>query len=304
MATRLQLSQDSISDGHPLAGSLPGMSASSVPSSLPTSSEPPSLLLQVRGVHKRFGENIVLAGADLDVLRGSVVTVLGRSGAGKSVFLKCLADVMQPDAGSITFDGQALESGDEGVRAGFRRRCSYLFQNNALFDSLTALENVALPLEQTTDLTDKEIRERSREALKQLELEAHQHRYPSQLSGGMQKRLALARAIVTRPELVLFDEPTAGLDPLRRNAVFTMIAKYQRQFGFTAVIVTHDVPEALIASDRVALLEQGRMHFQGTPAEFSASSDPVVTSFRDNTTDLRASLAAIRRGEFSLSEDS
>lgn len=302
MATRLQLSQDNISDGHPMAGSVPGTSAS-MPSALSSSSEPPSLLLQVRGVHKRFGENIVLAGADLEVLRGSVVTVLGRSGAGKSVFLKCLADVMQPDSGSITFDGQALESGDEGVRAGFRRRCSYLFQNNALFDSLTALENVALPLEQTTDLTDKKILERSREALKQLELEPHQHRYPSQLSGGMQKRLALARAIVTRPELVLFDEPTAGLDPLRRNAVFTMIAKYQRQFGFTAVIVTHDVPEALIASDRVALLEQGRMHFQGTPSEFGASTDPVVTSFRDNTTDLRTSLAAIRRGEFSLSED-
>lgn len=263
----------------------------------------PDLLLQVQGVHKRFGDNVVLAGADLDVPRGSVVTVMGRSGTGKSVFLKCLANVMPPDEGHICFDGQALDAGNARTRAEFRRRCSFLFQSNALFDSLTALENVALPLEQTTDLGDKEIRERSIEALRQLELEQHQDRYPSQLSGGMQKRLALARAIVTRPELVLFDEPTAGLDPLRRNAVFLMIAKYQRQFGFTAVIVTHDVPEALIASDRVALLDQGRMHFQGTPAEFSASIDPVVTSFRDNTTALSSSLAAIRSGLAIQSED-
>ena len=207
----------------------------------------PDLLLQVQGVHKRFGDNVVLAGADLDVPRGSVVTVMGRSGTGKSVFLKCLANVMPPDEGHICFDGQALDAGNARTRAEFRRRCSFLFQSNALFDSLSVLENVALPLEQTTDLGDKEIHERSLEALRQLELEKHHDRYPSQLSGGMQKRLALARAIVTRPELVLFDEPTAGLDPLRRNAVFLMIAKYQRQFGFTAVIVTHDVPEALIA---------------------------------------------------------
>lgn len=264
----------------------------------------PDLLLQVQGVHKRFGDNVVLAGADLDVPRGSVVTVMGRSGTGKSVFLKCLANVMPPDEGHICFDGQALDAGNARTRAEFRRRCSFLFQSNALFDSLSVLENVALPLEQTTDLGDKEIHERSLEALRQLELEKHHDRYPSQLSGGMQKRLALARAIVTRPELVLFDEPTAGLDPLRRNAVFLMIAKYQRQFGFTAVIVTHDVPEALIASDRVALLDQGRMHFQGTPAEFSASIDPVVTSFRDNTTALSSSLAAIRSGLAIQSEDS
>lgn len=261
-------------------------------------------LLQAQGVHKRFGENIVLAGADLDVPRGSLVTVLGRSGAGKSVFLKCLADVVRPEQGSIFFEGRALDAGNAKTRAEFRRRCSFLFQSNALFDSLTALENVGLPLEQTLGLSDKEIRERSLEALRQLDLEKHHDRYPSQLSGGMQKRLALARAIVTQPELVLFDEPTAGLDPLRRNAVFLMIAKYQRQFGFTAVVVTHDVPEALIASDRVALLDQGRMHFQGSPAEFTASTDAVVTGFRDNTAALSTALAAIRSGETYTSEDS
>jgi phospholipid/cholesterol/gamma-HCH transport system ATP-binding protein len=259
------------------------------------------LLLQVEGLHKRFGGNLVLAGISLDVPRGSLFSVLGPSGAGKSVFLKCLAGIEQPNAGRILFDGRPLQSTDPGARAEFRRRCSFLFQSNALFDSLTALENVALPLEQTTDLPDREIRARSLEALRQLEIENHGDHYPGQLSGGMQKRLALARAIVTRPELVFFDEPTAGLDPLRRNAVFAMIAKYQRQFGFTALVVTHDVVEALIASDRVALLDQGRICFEGTPAEFSASTHPVVGGFRDSAEALGSALAAIRREDHALS---
>jgi phospholipid/cholesterol/gamma-HCH transport system ATP-binding protein len=254
------------------------------------------LLLHVEGLRKRFDDHVVLAGVGLDVLRGSVFTVLGPSGAGKSVFLKCLVDVMQPDAGQISFDGRPLRFTDPAARAEFRRRCSFLFQSNALFDSLTALENVALPLEQTTDLTDNEIRQRSLEALRQLEIDGYCHRYPGQLSGGMQKRLALARAIVTRPELVFFDEPTAGLDPLRRNAVYAMIAKYQRQFSFTALIVTHDVVEALVVSDRVALLDRGRICFEGTPAEFSASTQPVVRGFRDSAEALGNSLSGIRRG--------
>lgn len=266
--------------------------------------DPQDLLLKVEGLSKRFGELEVLKGASLDVPRGRLVAVLGRSGSGKSVFLKCLVDVLQPDAGEIAFEGRTLTRGDVAARADFRRRCSFLFQSNALFDSLTALENVALPLEQTTDLPASEVRERSLEALRQLELEQHGDRYPGQLSGGMQKRLALARAIVTRPELVLFDEPTAGLDPLRRNAVFTMIAKYQRQFGFTAVVVTHDVPEALTAADQVALLDGGRMAFQGSAAAFQISALPVVRGFRDSTEDLAAALTAIRSGETLQSDDS
>jgi phospholipid/cholesterol/gamma-HCH transport system ATP-binding protein len=260
-------------------------------------------LLRVEDLHKQFGDRPVLKGVGIDVPRGSVFTVLGPSGAGKSVFLKCLAGVLQPDSGRISFDGRPLGVTDAAARADFRRRCSFLFQSNALFDSLTVLENVALPLEQTTDLSNNEIRERSLEALRQLEMEGHVDHYPGQISGGMQKRLALARAIVTRPELVFFDEPTAGLDPLRRNAVFTMIAKYQRQFGFTALIVTHDVAEALAASDRVALLDQGRICFEGTSAEFSTSSHSVVCSFRDSAEALGRSLAAIRRGEDIQADD-
>lgn len=262
------------------------------------------LLLDIEGLHKRFGDHAVLAGATVQVPRGCLVTVLGRSGAGKSVLLKCLAGIIEPDAGSITFGGRPLDKNDPVARADFRRRCSFLFQSNALFDSLTALENVELPLEQTADLTSKEVHDRSMEALRQLDLEAHWNHYPSQLSGGMQKRLALARALVTKPELVLFDEPTAGLDPLRRNAIFAMIAQYQRQIRFTALIVTHDVPEALAASDFVALLDNGRMCFQGTPAEFTTSKDPVVGAFRDSEEALDRTLASIRRGETLPSEAS
>ncbi len=279
------------------------MSATDTSSSAQPARTATDLFLDVRGVTKRFGDNVVLSGVDLAVPRGSVVTVLGKSGTGKSVFLKCLAGIVRPEAGEICFDGNVLNAANAAARAEFRRRCSYLFQSNALLDSLTALENVALPLESTTQIPNAEIRERSMEALRQLDLEKHRDRFPSQLSGGMQKRLALARAIVTRPELVLFDEPTAGLDPLRRNGVFEMIVKYQRQFGFTAVLVTHDLPEALVASDQVALLDGGRMQFQGTPAAFNQSANPMVCAFRDSAGSLRDSVAALRRGECIKSEE-
>jgi phospholipid/cholesterol/gamma-HCH transport system ATP-binding protein len=254
-------------------------------------------ILEVEGLAKSFGARAVLCGIGFSVERGSVFTVLGPSGAGKSVLLKCLANIEQADAGTIRFDGAVMDFRKNDARAAFHRRCSFLFQGNALFDSLTALENVSLPLEQTTNLSKAEIRERSLDALSQLELEDHGDHFPSMLSGGMQKRLALARAIVTRPEMVFFDEPTAGLDPLRRNAVFAMIAKYQKVFGFTALIVTHDVPEALEASSVVALLYHGQICFCGRPAEFSASTHPVVASFRDSPDALRSALAAVRRGE-------
>jgi phospholipid/cholesterol/gamma-HCH transport system ATP-binding protein len=238
-------------------------------------------ILQVHDLRKQFGDHVVLASVSLIVLRGSIVSVLGRSGTGKSVFLKCLAGLLKPDAGEVRFENGSVDV--------VRRRCSYLFQANALFDSLTALENVALPLEQTTRLGRREIAQVAREALKSLGLDRFSDHFPAQMSGGMQKRLALARALVTQPELVLFDEPTAGLDPPARNAVFQMIVQYRKEFDFTAVVVTHDVTEALVASDRVALLEEGRIYFEGTPAEFVASSDCIARSFGDNKVTVRTS---------------
>jgi phospholipid/cholesterol/gamma-HCH transport system ATP-binding protein len=255
--------------------------------------------LEVEGLEKGFDGNAVLKGVDLRVPRGSIFTVLGPSGTGKSVLLKCIGNILAPDSGRIVFEGRPLR--DPAAREDFRKRCSFLFQGNALFDSLTALENVALPLEQTTSLDKVEIFKRSLKALHQLEMKDFADRYPGRLSGGMQKRLALARAIVTQPEIVLFDEPTAGLDPLRRNAVFSMIAKYQRRFRFTALVVTHDVPEALAVSDHVALLNQGRIAFEGTPAAFAASSESGIALFRDSVEALRQSLAAIRSEQPAIS---
>ena len=255
-----------------------------------------NFLLEVDYLHKRFGPHSVLRGVSLGVPRGTLFTVLGQSGAGKSVLLKCLANIEKPENGRISFDGRTLDFRNHAARDSFRRRCSFLFQGNALFDSLTALRNVALPLEQTTSLGRGEIRVRALEALEQLELSDYVNHYPGMLSGGMQKRLALARAIVTQPEMVFFDEPTAGLDPLRRNAVFAMIAKYQALFGFTALIVTHDIVEALVASDRVALLHQGEICFCGTPDEFASSAHPVVQSFRDSPAALRSTLDGLRCG--------
>lgn len=253
-------------------------------------------ILKVEGLKKSFGPQTVLSGLNLQVRRGSLVSVLGPSGVGKSVFVKCLAGVIEPDSGQVYFDGKPLYGTEPEVRKDFRSRSSLLFQSNALFDSMTALENVALPLEQTTRLSDKEIHEKAMEALRQLELDTFCDRYPSQLSGGMQKRLALARAVVTKPELVLFDEPTAGLDPLRRNSVFTMIARYQRQFNFTAVVVTHDVPEALVCSDRVAMLESGGICFEGTPQEFRESTSDSVRKFRDSNEALAEEISRVRSG--------
>ncbi len=263
--------------------------------------QPP--LLEVRGLRKQFGDHVVLEHVSLTVPRGNVVAIIGKSGTGKSVFLKCLAGILKPEAGEMFFDGQPLGDGDDESRAAFRRRCSYLFQSNALLDSLTARENVALPLEQTTLMPKKEIAERVKHALDRLELGGDAHRYPGQMSGGMQKRLALARAIVTRPELVLFDEPTAGLDPIRRNGVFEMIARYRIEFGFTAVVVTHDLPEALAACDRVSLLDAGRTHFEGDAAAFRACTTQAVAAFRDSADHLEHRIAAIRRGETLHNDD-
>jgi phospholipid/cholesterol/gamma-HCH transport system ATP-binding protein len=254
-------------------------------------------LLRVEDLWKGFAGRDVLRSVAFTVQQGSIFTVLGPSGAGKSVLLKCLANVEQPDSGRIFFDGALLDFHQRSARASFHRRCSFLFQGNALFDSLTAVQNVSLPLEQTTSLGRSEIRRRAAEALEQLELGECGEQYPATLSGGMQKRLALARAIVTRPEMVFFDEPTAGLDPLRRNAVFAMIAKYQLMFGFTALIVTHDVVEALAVSNEVALLHGGGICFGGTPADFAVSTHPVVRSFRDSPEELRSMLVGLRRGE-------
>lgn len=235
--------------------------------------------LKIRGLKKRFYQKWVLNGIDLDVEAATVTTIIGKSGVGKSVLLKCIANLLEPDAGSIELDGIPIAK---------RRICpnneeaacfSYMFQNNALFDSMTAFENIALPLQETTRLKHSEIRDRVDGMLERLELYDASSRYPEELSGGMKKRVALGRALITDPRVVLFDEPTTGLDPERKLRTFEMIAEYRQSFGFTALMVSHDIPEVFRISDRVAWLNEGIIQFYGTSEKLIASGQMESAQF-------------------------
>ena len=245
-------------------------------------------LVRVRRLRKSFGDHHVLSGVDFDVEKGGIVSILGRSGTGKSVLLKCVVGLLQLDSGEILYEGELLASRARWTE--LREKSSYVFQHNALFDSSTVLENALIPLRARGNGSPQEWHDRARRVLDRLELLGSADRYPEELSGGMQKRLAVARALVTDPEIVFFDEPTAGLDPIRRNAVFEMITQLQRERQFTAVVVTHDVQEALTVSSRIIWLDAGKVRFHGSSEAFSMSQEPDICKFRDNIDALRASL--------------
>jgi len=256
--------------------------------------------LEIRGVKKAFGTHVVLDGIDLQAERGSITTIMGKSGIGKSVLLKCIAGIYRPDAGEILIEGRP------GVGARSRSpdapRLSYLFQGNALFDSLTAMDNVALPLIETTKTRPRAARKRVLALFEQLDLGDVAGQYPSEMSGGMQKRVALARALITEPQIILFDEPTTGLDPQRKNSVFTMIADYRRKFDFTALIVSHDIPEVLFISDRVAWMDRGQVRFIGAPTDLEVARDPALLDFVHHRNELLSELAG-QQGRSALFSD-
>ncbi len=234
--------------------------------------EPP--LIEFRDVTKRFGSQTVLERVNLQIYEGQVTTIIGLSGAGKSVLLKHIIGMIQPDEGMIFFRGESLTSMKSNQTAAKFAQMSYMFQNNALFDSLTVYDNVALPLRETTNLREAEIKRRVMARIEQTELSDAVYRYPSELSGGMQKRAALARALVTDPRIVLFDEPTTGQDPVRKNAILSMIAEYQHKFGFTAVLVSHEIPNVYFISNRILALYDRTIVFQGTPEELEDFDHP------------------------------
>jgi phospholipid/cholesterol/gamma-HCH transport system ATP-binding protein len=235
--------------------------------------------LKIRGLKKHFGENRVLDGIDLDVAAASVTTIIGKSGIGKSVLLKCIANLLQADAGTVELDGKAISQSRRSANSDGGVTFSYMFQNNALFDSMTAFENVALPLREASQLGKAAIKERVDEMLAHLELSDSAARFPGELSGGMKKRVALGRALITKPQVVLFDEPTTGLDPERKFSVFEMIADYRERFGFTALLVSHDIPEVFEISDHVAWLDAGRIKFFGKPDELNADAQSALSGF-------------------------
>ncbi len=238
-----------------------------------------SPLIEFINVKKKFGSNIVMQGVDLSIFEGEITTIIGKSGTGKSVLLKHIIGLMQQDSGSVMFYGKNIASMSRKERRDFKKRFSYMFQENALFDSLNIYENIALPLTEKSGLPHDEIQKKVKMQMEQLEIQETASKYPAQLSGGMKKRVALARALVTDPDIVLFDEPTTGLDPVRKNGVNTMILSYQEMFGFTAVIVSHEIPDIFNISQRIAMLDRGKIVFQGTPQEIMDCKRDDVRSF-------------------------
>lgn len=239
-------------------------------------SEPPVIL--VEDLCKRFDSQEVLRGISFSVRRGETLVMLGRSGTGKSVTLKTLIGLLTPDSGRALVNGVAIYSLPERERLRARRGVGYVFQGSALFDSLTVLENVGFPLFQAR-VPLAEVRERVRKRLAMVGLAHAIDRYPTELSGGMQKRAALARAIIEQPEIVFYDEPTSGLDPLTTDVINQIILRLRSGLGVTSVVVTHDIKSAFTIADRIVMIDQGRIIAQGTPTDVAASELPWVQNF-------------------------
>ena len=235
--------------------------------------------IRCQDVTKSFRENAVLRGVTLEVQSGETLVLLGGSGSGKSVLLKHLNGLLRPDAGSVEVEGTALESLDEDDLVPIRRRVSMLFQQGALFDSFTVGDNVAFPLREHRMLTEDEIPARVADVLRMVGLENTERLMPSELSGGMRKRAALARSLVLEPRVLLYDEPTTGLDPVVAAKINHLIRDLQRQLGLTSVVVTHDLASASFVGDRFAFLYEGRIRFVGTPAEARATTDTPLHEF-------------------------
>lgn len=222
------------------------------------------MMIRFENVVKRFGDRAVLDGVSFEIAKGEIAVILGPSGTGKSVTLKHIVGLLAPDSGKI-------ETATDKI--------GYLFQSGALIAWMNVYENVALPLLETTKLKEDEIDRKVMDALKAVGLENDLEKYPSEISGGMQKRAGLARAIVRDAEVILYDEPTSGLDPVTSANIVKLIRRINRELGVTSVVVTHDIPSALQVADRIVLLKDGKVAFSGTPSEFTASSDMSVREF-------------------------
>jgi phospholipid/cholesterol/gamma-HCH transport system ATP-binding protein len=236
-------------------------------------------IIQFRGVKKAFGSKVIFEDLTLDVLEGETLVILGGSGTGKSVALKLLIGLLQPDAGEILVHGENVVGLGEQALLPVRKRISMLFQGGALFDSLTIEENIAYPLREHLQLSEEEIATRVSKALEVVGLPGVEKQKPADLSGGMKKRAALARSIVLEPEVILYDEPTTGLDPANTRRISELIRELQQRLHVTSIVVTHDMPCAFQVGDRIAMLYERRMRLVATPAQLLETKDQVVRDF-------------------------
>jgi phospholipid/cholesterol/gamma-HCH transport system ATP-binding protein len=236
-------------------------------------------MIRIRGLRKKLGGRQVLDGIDLDVPAGCTLVILGRSGSGKSVLLKHIIGLMQPDEGTIEVDGQIITGFRERELNEVRKRFGMLFQSAALFDSLSVGENIALPLREHTRMTPAEISQRVRERLEWVGMQGIEENRTSSLSGGMRKRVGLARAIAMDPAYILYDEPTTGLDPIMADVINRLIRSLQKRIGVTSIVVTHDLHSAMQVGDELALIHEGKVVFTGTPAEAHETESVLVRQF-------------------------
>jgi phospholipid/cholesterol/gamma-HCH transport system ATP-binding protein len=236
-------------------------------------------MIETRDLTKSFGAKQVLRGVSLKVELGETLVVLGRSGCGKSVILKHMIGLMQPDSGEVFVDGEPIAGLPERKLGPVRAKVGMLFQSAALFDSMSVEQNLAFPLLEQGIRDVKEIDDRVAQALEMVDLAGEQRKMPADLSGGMRKRVGLARTIVGRPRCVLYDEPTTGLDPITTDSINFLIRRLQKRLGVTSIVVTHDMKTAFHCADRVAFLHEGRLHFLGTVDELRANPDPVIQDF-------------------------
>jgi phospholipid/cholesterol/gamma-HCH transport system ATP-binding protein len=236
-------------------------------------------VIRLVGVEKALGGQPVLDGVDLAIPRGKVTTIIGKSGSGKSVLLKHIIGLMRPDRGQVLVEGTDIAHLGPRELNEVRKKFAMLFQGAALFDSLSVFDNVAFPLREKTKLKEPEIERKVLDMLEQVGLTGMGHKFPAELSGGMRKRAGLARALVMGPEIILFDEPTTGLDPLLARTIHDLIIETQRRFGFTAVMVSHEIPEIFGISDYVAMLLDGKIVEMAPPEQFQRTQNPAVREF-------------------------
>jgi len=244
-------------------------------------------MIEVRDLKKSFGAQCVLDGVTFKIEKGEAVTIIGASGGGKSVLLKHLIGLTRPDAGQVLIDNEDISRMKERALIKVRRKFGMLFQSAALFDSMTVEENVNFVLVREGKLSPKEITEKVAEALEMVELTGTQHKKPAELSGGMRKRVGLARAIVYQPEIVVYDEPTTGLDPIVSDSIDLLIIRVVERLKVTSVVVTHDMRSARRVGKRILMLHKGRIHVDGTPEEIFNSTDPLVHRFVNGISDAK-----------------